>query len=133
MIIMSALMCLTMNIYYESRGEPMLGQRAVALTTWNRAGHDKDKVCDTVFKDKQFSWTNGKIEKLGYGYKFNAEKPKDKAALELAREAAFLTIEGRMYDFTKGADHYHEKSVKPFWSKSMTELTKVGRHIFYKA
>ena len=46
-MISAALMCLAMNVYHESRSEPMLGQYAVAHVVVNRVQSDKypDEVC----------------------------------------------------------------------------------------
>ena len=57
-----AITCLALNLYHEARGEPEIGQWAVAQVTMNRAEHDPAKVCDTVFKPRQFSWTNPLVE-----------------------------------------------------------------------
>lgn len=57
MILHAALLCLALNIYFEARGEPIEGQRAVAHVTINRARENKTSICHEVFKKGQFSWT----------------------------------------------------------------------------
>jgi spore germination cell wall hydrolase CwlJ-like protein len=52
MVLAAALVCLSLNIYHESRKQPLAGQHAVAQVTWNRAGHDADRVCTVVTKDR---------------------------------------------------------------------------------
>lgn len=52
------LVCLTCNIYEESRNQPLAGQILVAKTTLNRAMAGKQSICKTVWENKQFSWTN---------------------------------------------------------------------------
>ena len=133
MIVASAFMCLSLTVYHEARGESLLGQRAVALTVWNRAHQDPSQVCQVVFKNRQFSWVNDKVERMGGIYKVSVEKPQDKQALSEAKETALLVLAGRMYDFTRGADHYHVTSVYPIWRHAMTKLTVIGRHIFYRS
>ena len=49
MILESALLCLSLNIYYEAGYEPPEAQMAVALVTLNRAHHKQTKVCNVVF------------------------------------------------------------------------------------
>lgn len=131
MLIEAALVCLTLNIYHESRGESLLGQRAVALVTMNRASHDSKKVCDVVFKDKQFSWANGRVMKVGHYYRLDIEKAKDRKAWETAKQHARLALEGRLYDFTKGSTFYHAKRITPYWAKSFKLVTVIGSHKFY--
>ena len=51
--------CLAKNIYFESRGEPLEGQYAVAYVTLNRVLDSRwpDTICDVVYEPNQFSWT----------------------------------------------------------------------------
>ena len=38
-----------------------------------------------------------------------------------------------MTNYTKGADHYYAEYIdEPYWAASMSQTTKVGRHIFFK-
>ncbi|MDY7537535.1 cell wall hydrolase [Undibacterium sp. 5I1] len=128
MILTTAALCLAINIYQEARGEPILGQYAVASVTMNRA-KEPDKVCKTVLARKQFSWTT----KLVKGERLlKAGEPKDKDAWRTAQIIAKVTLEGRMMDMTKGATHYHADYVRPYWCSSMKETNVLGRHIFYK-
>lgn len=52
--------CLARNIYFESRGEPVDGQYAVAFVTLNRVEDPRwaDTICDVVYEPSQFSWTS---------------------------------------------------------------------------
>lgn len=53
------LLCLTLNVYHESRGVSIEAQEAVAAITMNRT-KDKDypsNVCKVVYAPKAFSWT----------------------------------------------------------------------------
>ena len=59
----SALLCLTMNVYHESRGEPESGQMAVAYVTLNRAVSQNRDVCSVVYEKSQFSWTMQNVKK----------------------------------------------------------------------
>ena len=51
----TALMCLALTIYYEARGEPTIGQYAVAEVVLNRAEKRDLSVCDVVYQPGQFS------------------------------------------------------------------------------
>ena len=114
----AALLCLSLNLYHESRGEPIEGQFAVAQVTLNRAKRDPEKVCDVVRARNQFSWT---IKPTGVA---------DKAAWATAQAVARLSF--HMADFTGGAEHYHALSVYPAWAPTMTVSGQWGNHIFYK-
>jgi spore germination cell wall hydrolase CwlJ-like protein len=126
------LVCLAMNIYYESRGEYSIGQMAVASVTINRLYTNRwgDDLCDVVwYKSKvrkrwigQFSWTVDRNSKI----------PSDKDAWEKAQEIA-LDVWNKNYDFvdpTNGATHFHAVYVKPKWSKKAWNKKKIGRHVF---
>lgn len=132
MIVASALMCLALNIYHESRGEMIPGQYAVALVTMNRAGGKKEKVCEQTFKPKQFSWANNGVVKTDAGWELSAGLiPKNKQAWKLAKKIAQTTLAGKMADFTWGSTFYHSRTVVPYWTARATPVKKVGSHIFY--
>lgn len=50
--------CLAMAVYYESRGESLKGQRAVASVVMNRVRSPRfpDTVCEVIFQPHQFSF-----------------------------------------------------------------------------
>ncbi len=54
--------CLARNIYFESRGEPLEGQYAVAYVTLNRVLDSRwpDTICEVVYEPNQFSWTTNR-------------------------------------------------------------------------
>ena len=58
MIIEIALACLSLNVYFEARNQPVAGQVAVAQVTMNRVADPRypDTVCEVVYDHKQFSW-----------------------------------------------------------------------------
>ncbi len=57
-----SLLWLSLNVYHESRGEPEIGQLAVAHVTLNRALEDNKSVADVILAPNQFSWTFQKKE-----------------------------------------------------------------------
>lgn len=118
--------CLALNVYFESRGESMIGQRFVAWVTLNRVMDQKfpNTVCDVVWEDKQFSWTHdGK-----------SDKPKDKEAWAKAQLVAKEVIEayGVLRDPTEGATFFHADYANPYWTKSVNKVVQIDNHIFYK-
>lgn len=112
-------LCLTLNLYFEARGEPLDGQILVAEVTMNRAEKEGEGVCRAVFRPSQFSWTAE--ENLSIK-EFDAFKTSFVLAREMLDTGCVLC---------SGATHYHNTSVKPYWSKSLTKLGKYGNHIFY--
>ena len=129
MIVSTALLCLSMSIYREARGEPIIGQYGVALVTINRAKNAKSSICQTVFKPYQFSWTNSGVKKVSGGW--SVTDPRDAYAWEKAQKIAAWSLAGNMPDFTKGATHYHATYVQPRWAYNMRPTKKIGQHIFY--
>lgn len=120
----AAILCMALNIYYESRSEPVSGQQAVALVTMNRAKGDPSRVCDVVFAPRQFSWTNPGVTTV---------PPLDLVAWKTAMATAKVTVTGKLADFTRGATHYHADYVRPIWRHAMRplRLVGVGHHVFY--
>jgi len=124
--------CLAQNIYFESRGESMEGQFAVAAVTMNRVKSKKypNSVCEVVWQRRQFSWTHdGK-----------SDRPRDRKAWQQATTLAdfiykkyylFQAISNDAWDITRGALHYYSSYIsEPHWAGSMSVSAKIGRHIF---
>jgi spore germination cell wall hydrolase CwlJ-like protein len=114
MLIETALLCLSLNIYFEARSEQIPGQYAVAQVTMNRVKRNDSNVCKEVLKPKQFSWTNV-------------------YAWQVAKIVAGVTLSGKLlYDISHGAEFYHTESVNPRWNKSFVKVKQIGKHVFYK-
>lgn len=52
MTLSEALLCLALNVYFEARGEPIIGQYAVAHVTLNRVKENNSTVCKEVYKSR---------------------------------------------------------------------------------
>lgn len=132
MIVATALMCLSLNIYHESRGEPVPGRYAVAQVTMNRAEGQDSRVCDEVFKKYQFSWANEGVKKVKGGWFVPKHlQPSEESAWDSSKRIASTALQGRMWDFSKSAKFYHTLKVKPGWAKKMQVVARIGNHIFY--
>ena len=116
----SAFLCLALNVFFESRGEPFEGQLSVAQVTMNRAGQDPAKLCKVVRAPKQFSWTSRK------------RKQPSGDAWDQAQHVAGLAIQNDLPDLTNGATHFHAKYVSPKWRHMLARTLTIGSHIFYK-
>jgi len=118
---MEDVQCLALNIYYEARGEPLAGQKAVAHVTLNRLadGRFRDTLCGVVKQPGQFSWV--------------PNFPNfQKAFKTLPFETVILATEilsGKYIDNTKGALYFHANYVEPFKRK---RTVIIGNHIFYQ-
>jgi N-acetylmuramoyl-L-alanine amidase len=118
--------CLALNIYHESRGEPLEGQLAVASVTLNRASDDRypDNVCLVVWQDSQFSWTSDR----------NSDKPKDEKSWKIAQNVAMMVSSeySPIIDVTDGATMFHAVGSKPRWRKRFEKTAQIGGHVFYR-
>jgi N-acetylmuramoyl-L-alanine amidase len=113
----SALLCMTLVVFNEARGEPLKGKAAVAHVVMNRAKHHKN-VCKVVFTPAQFS-----IKKVN---------KKDKA-WKSSKEISEKVLYGKLKDNTNHATYFHHVSIKPHWSKKQKHTTTIGPHKFYRA
>lgn len=126
MLIEGALLWLTINVYHEARGEDALSQRAVAHVTLNRAkqhGYDVKKV---VKEPYQFSWTLDKKKLRSKPWKTDPD---------VFLRCSLNSVKAmRAKDITKGATHFHERSMRPYpdWTKDMKVTLKYGAFVFYK-
>ena len=143
MLLETALVCLSLNIYHEAKNQSIVGQAAVAEVVMNRVADDRypNTICEVVkqgphrpsWKDPnkehpirhkcQFSWyCDGK-----------SDNPKDDIHWKRAKEIARLVFYDRIViDVTEGATHYHATYVKPAWAKTKTRTTRIESHIFYR-
>ena len=123
--------CLSLNIYFEARGEPDLGKAAVAHVVLNRVVDKRfpTTVCGVVRQGGeqklhrcQFSWwCDGR-----------SDKPRNAQSWQQAQAVAQQVYWGFSPDPTAGALWYHADSVSPSWGKVFNRGPKIGQHIFYK-
>ena len=129
------LLCMAEAIYFESRGEPFIGQLAVGQVVLQRVKSKAfpDDACSVVHQGRlhtsgapvkhkcEFSyWCDGKPEEVG-----------DEGAYGEAVSAALLVSEGVRILSVKSALHYHAIYVRPYWADSYKRLAQIGRHVFY--
>jgi spore germination cell wall hydrolase CwlJ-like protein len=128
---MTAIMCLTAALYFETRGEDSVtGQVAVATVIMNRVDSPRwpSTVCGVVNQAYQFSYTHDGISDNPYKH---AKKLDDKEALQLAELIAKLVLSGERLDLT--STHYHATYVSPTWANHYSKDAQYGKHIFYTA
>jgi N-acetylmuramoyl-L-alanine amidase len=113
------LQCLAENIYFESRGEPLAGQYAVAEVTLNRtrSRNFPHTVCAVVHETRwdpgrrrfvaDFSWTE-----LG------TPSPEEGPAWRQAMAVASAAYDDLHAPLVPGALFYHATSVRPGWART---------------
>lgn len=118
----ASLKCLSEAIYFEARGEPLAGQRAVAEVILNRVDDPRfpKSVCGVINQRGQFS------------YKGNSTRIRNGAAYSRATRIAQEALAGSPRTLTNGATYFHTTQVRPSWSKRFTRTTRIGAHIFYR-
>jgi spore germination cell wall hydrolase CwlJ-like protein len=123
--------CLTSGIYFESRGESVKGQAAVAQVILNRVRNPAypDTICAVVYQNKgwynrcQFSFACDRIPDIVWS----------RSHWQTAKEIALAVTAGKIWLPEVGsATHYHATYVKPDWGPTMKRVSKIGKHIFYR-
>lgn len=117
------LRCLAMNIYYESRGEPILGQLGVANVTMNRFNQSNRTVCNIVYSPGQFEWTKKRLR-----------EPSGGAPWRQATVLAWLVLNQPelMFDVTSNALYFHSARRTPSSFRSFEHAITIGNHRFYR-
>jgi spore germination cell wall hydrolase CwlJ-like protein len=123
--------CLANGIYFEARGEPELGQAAVAQVILNRvrAPSYPKSICGVVYQNK--NWRN----RCQFSFACDGQKDKitNKRSYSTALRIAGEVTRGDTWIAEVGsATHYHATYVAPRWANAMKEVDKIGRHIFYR-
>ena len=122
--------CLTEALYFEARGENLVGQVAVAEVILNRVDSElyPGSVCGVVhqgegkFNGCQFSFVcDGKVEAI-----------KNHEAFDELGKVAWVMLEGKPRILTGKATHYHAASVDPDWANRLVQTARIGDHIFYR-
>ena len=116
------LRCLAGAVYFESRGESLAGQLAVAHVVINRAnsGRFPKSLCGVVHQPSQFSFVRGgRMPAIRNGAQWNNAV----AIAQIARE-------GSWKNHAPGALFFHARYVSPGWRK--TRIAQIDNHIFYR-
>ena len=117
------LRCLAGAIYFESKGEPIAGQLAVAQVIINRArsGRFPPDICRVVTQRGQFSFVrDGNIPEIDAG------RPGYRTALAVAKVA----LTEAWNSAAPGALFFHARRVAP--AGRFVRVAAIGNHIFYR-
>ena len=131
MIAAEELLIYAKTVWGEARGETISGMVGVAWTIKNRMARSPwpNTVMAVCLQPLQFS-------------AWNPNDPNFKKVLtvplfsEPFQRAMFVVLGVTLSilpDPTKGADHYHHKSISPRWSLEMTKTVDIGNHVFYNS
>ena len=123
--------CLAEAIYFESRGEKVRGQIAVAQVVMNRvfSGYYPNTVCGVVYQNKN--------RHLACQFTFACDNVRDVIEepdmWDRARRIATAMLDGQLWlpEVAKST-HYHAYWVRPSWVHEMRKMYKYGVHTFYR-
>ncbi len=117
--------CLAGAIYFESRGEPLEGQLAVARVIVNRAASSvfPSDYCGVVYQRAQFSFVrSGRMPDIRRG----------SGAWKRARKIARIAHEDLWHSKARDSLYFHAKRVRPSWSRRKIARATISHHIFYR-
>ena len=122
--------CLSNALYFEARGESVLGQFAVAEVILNRvqSAAYPDSICGVV---KQGSGRRHRCQ-FSFYCDGRAEIINEPKAFDQVGKIAKIMIDGGPRNLTSGATHYHTKAVNPSWSRVFPRTATIGYHHFYR-
>jgi len=116
--------CLAKNIYYESRGEPEVGQFLVGFVTINRLKSKKfpNTICKVVKQRHQFSWYwDGK-----------SDRPYNREAWTKSKEIAQIVYNSRELDVSQYGLYFKAVYAKSTFFNKLKKLYNIGKHEFYE-
>lgn len=123
------------TLYGEARGEyaktGIAALIAVGNVIMNRFKRKKygDTIADVCLKPRQFSCWNQCDPNRILIQDINLDGiPLFKHCLKVA----LMLVDGEWPDLTQDSDHYHTKSIRPYWARNGKIKLRLGNHIFYK-
>jgi spore germination cell wall hydrolase CwlJ-like protein len=111
--------CLATAVWFESRGEGLEGQLAVAQAVVNRArsGRWGAGVCGVIRAPRQFNFSAARVQR-------------DTASFTTAMAVARVALSGLWHDIAQGAHSFHAARLNPRWR--LTRVARIGNHVFYR-
>lgn len=122
--------CLAEALYFEARGEPLIGQAAVAEVILNRVDAERwpGTVCDVINQGAN------RRNKCQFSYKCDGkpETVTDNASWRKALLLGEFMLSGAPRHVTNFATHYHTSDVSPDWARKMQLTAEIGSHRFFR-
>ncbi len=114
------LRCLATAVYFESRGEPLEGQLAVAQAIVNRveSGRYANSICGVVKQRGQFSFDHSRIPTAGRDW-------------QTAQGVARVAADDMWHEVAPRAVSFHAARLSPGW-RGKTRIAQIGNHVFYR-
>ena len=124
------------TLYGEARGEyrhygpaALIAVANVIMNRLNRAGKYGKTITEVCLKPKQFScWNQNDTNRTLIQQEDLETDPLFNICLVIVKKV----INGCWPDLTRGSDHYHASSCRPYWARSGKIKLQLGGHIFYK-
>lgn len=125
--------CLAKNIFYEANTEPYKGKIAVGYVVINRKNNDNypSTICGVIYQKRRDKSTGKMVSMFSWTSQRRLVSISEDD-LDKAKDAARCVLEKSCPDYSKGATHFHNTTVKPLWSKKLDYVGKIGKHIYYK-
>ncbi|MBN8816099.1 MAG: cell wall hydrolase [Sphingomonas sp.] len=114
--------CLADAVYFESKGEPLSGQLAVAEVIINRttSGRFPKTICSVVRQPGQFSFVRGgRIPDAPAGQQYRTATAIAKVAMADIWDSP-----------ASNALYFHARRVSPSWNRA--RVATIGNHIFFR-
>ena len=114
--------CLAGAVYFESKGEPLTGQLAVAEVIINRttSGRFPTTICSVVKQPGQFSFVRGgRIPAVGANAQYRTAAAIAKVAMADVWDSP-----------ASKALYFHARRVSPNWGKARVAM--IGNHVFFR-
>ncbi|MEX0969740.1 MAG: cell wall hydrolase [Paracoccaceae bacterium] len=122
--------CLSEALYFEARGEDLLGQIAVAEVILNRV--DSPRYPNTVCKVVRQGASQMNACQFSFQCDGMSQRVYEHVAFARTGRIAEMMLEGRPRSLTRGATHYHTDAVNPRWARRLEHTTQIGAHLFYR-
>ena len=112
--------CLATAVYFESRGEPLEGQLAVAQAIRNRvaSGRYASSVCGVVNQRGQFSFDRSRSPATGRDWR-------------IAQAIARIASTDMWHHVAPKAISFHAARLSPGW-RGKVRVAQIGNHVFYR-
>ena len=132
----AAMLCLATAVYFEARGEPTVGQVAVAAVIMNRVEDRRfpNDVCSVVKQGPLYRSGAPVRHKCQFSFYCDgkSDKMRDKAAKLRATRISELVLSRTIMDPTEGSTFYHADYVLPSWASTKSRVVQINQHVFYK-
>jgi spore germination cell wall hydrolase CwlJ-like protein len=115
--------CLAGTVYFESKGESLAGQLAVARVVMARASSSRfpNSICGVVYQRSQFSFVRG-----GRMPRINTGGQHWRNAVAISK----IAMNNGWKSPVEGALFFHARYVSPGWR--LKRIPTIDNHIFYR-